>query len=52
MYKSICIITTNLTSLNVFLKEIIIKLAKKYKITIISKNSNDKLIVNKNKYFE
>tara|TARA_B100000989_G_scaffold298373_1_gene287366 strand:+ start:5055 stop:6182 length:1128 start_codon:yes stop_codon:yes gene_type:complete len=48
MDKSICIVTTNLTSLNVFLKEIIIKLAKKYKITIISKNSNDKLIINKN----
>jgi len=48
MYKSICIVTTNLTSINVFLKEIIIKLAKKNKITIISKNSNEKLIINKN----
>ena len=48
MYKNICIVCTNLTSINVFLKEIIIRLSEKYVITIISKNCDEDLIKNRN----
>ena len=48
MQKNICIVCTNLTSINVFLKEIIIQLSKKYNVTIISKYSDEKLLKHKN----
>ena len=48
MLKNICIVSSNLTTINVFLKEIIIDLSNKYNITIITNKTNDKLIKKKN----